>query len=72
MRYHALLTGEPAAWTAYVRGLGVTRARTISETEARTRALVRRWTGDPDPQLDLVLDREVFEAKDGFGYFRSR
>lgn len=64
MRYQALLTGKPTAWMAHVRGLGVIEARTISEAEARTRALVHKWTGDPDPQLDLVLDSDAFEVPD--------
>lgn len=62
MRYRALLTGEPTAWMTYVRGLGAARARTISEAEAHTRALIRKWTGDPDPHLDLVIDCDAFEA----------
>jgi len=62
MRYRALLTGEPTAWMSYVRGIGATRAHTVSEVEAHTRALICKWTGDPDPYVDLVIDCDLFES----------
>jgi hypothetical protein len=62
VKYVALMTGEPASWAAMVHGVGVTTGQSVAELEQTAKVMIQEATGDAEPELDLVLDGEVFES----------
>ena len=62
MKYVALMTGEPTSWAAMVHGVGVTTGQSVAELEETAKDMIQKATGDAEPEVDLVLDGEVFAS----------
>jgi hypothetical protein len=66
VKYVALMTGEPASWAAMVHGVGVSTGQSVAELEQTAKVMISEVTGEAEPELDLVLDGEVFDSVTSF------
>ncbi len=66
VKYVALMTGAPASWAAMVHGVGVSNGQSVAEVERTAKVMIQQVTGEAEPELDLVLDGEVFDSVTSF------